>query len=147
MENLLAILEENLNESFLRATISGKRRADLPDKIKIRPVRIKDGLRFQTATSDGKREFHKNYTAADLMAQMKIWLQSDYRQVQADTAELQIQALVNKKGKAAIHTRQADRPCAVKIEGHNRRKNYILPEGVPVPFLQDLGVMTADGKW
>ena len=29
---------------------------------------------------------------------------------------------------------------------HNRTKNYILEEGRPVPFLQDLGVMTEDGK-
>ena len=29
---------------------------------------------------------------------------------------------------------------------HNRQKHYILKEGIPVPFLQDLGVMTGDGK-
>ncbi len=29
---------------------------------------------------------------------------------------------------------------------HNKVKNYILPEGVPVPFLVDLGVQTIDGK-
>ena len=30
--------------------------------------------------------------------------------------------------------------------GHNRVKNYILKEGIPVPFLVDLGVMTQEGK-
>ncbi len=29
---------------------------------------------------------------------------------------------------------------------HNRTKKYVLQEGVPVPFLVDLGVMTAEGK-
>ena len=29
---------------------------------------------------------------------------------------------------------------------HNRPKHYILEEGKKVPFLQDLGVMTAEGK-
>lgn len=29
---------------------------------------------------------------------------------------------------------------------HNRSKRYILEEGRPIPFLQDLGVMTAEGK-
>jgi len=34
---------------------------------------------------------------------------------------------------------------AVQIS-HNRKKNYCLPEGEPVPFLVELGVMTAQGK-
>ena len=29
---------------------------------------------------------------------------------------------------------------------HNRKKKYLLPEGEPVPFLVDLGVMGKDGK-
>lgn len=29
---------------------------------------------------------------------------------------------------------------------HNRKKHYVLEEGIPVPFLQDLGVMTQEGK-
>ena len=29
---------------------------------------------------------------------------------------------------------------------HNRKKRYILEEGIPVPFLCDLGVMTREGK-
>jgi len=29
---------------------------------------------------------------------------------------------------------------------HNREKNYILKEGIPVPFLVDLGVQTKEGK-
>ncbi len=35
---------------------------------------------------------------------------------------------------------------AVDVPEHNRKKNYILAEGVPVPFLVDLGVMTPEGK-
>lgn len=29
---------------------------------------------------------------------------------------------------------------------HNREKHYILKEGIPVPFLIDLGVQTPEGK-
>ena len=34
----------------------------------------------------------------------------------------------------------------VQIQAHNRVKQYILREGVPVPFLIDLGVMNEQGK-
>ena len=34
----------------------------------------------------------------------------------------------------------------VQIQAHNRVKQYILKEGVPVPFLIDLGVMNEQGK-
>ena len=34
----------------------------------------------------------------------------------------------------------------VQIQAHNRVKQYILKEGVPVPFLEDLGVMNEKGK-
>ena len=30
--------------------------------------------------------------------------------------------------------------------GHNRSKEYLIPEGVPCPFLIEIGVMTADGR-
>ena len=36
--------------------------------------------------------------------------------------------------------------CAPLILSHNRTKNYILKERIPVPFLIDLGVMTKEGK-
>ena len=29
---------------------------------------------------------------------------------------------------------------------HNRKKQYVLPEGTAVPFLVDLGVMTREGN-
>lgn len=35
---------------------------------------------------------------------------------------------------------------AINRAGNNRVKNYIIPEGQPVPFLISLGVMTPDGK-
>ena len=44
---------------------------------------------------------------------------------------------------AGVHEAQLPK---MRTLAHNRRKRYILEEGRPVPFLKDLGVMTADGK-
>ena len=37
-------------------------------------------------------------------------------------------------------------PAAGNISSGNRKKKYILEEGIPVPFLIDLGVMTQNGN-
>ena len=34
----------------------------------------------------------------------------------------------------------------IPMLSHNRSKQYLLQEGVPVPWLVDLGVMSQDGK-
>ena len=60
--------------------------------------------------------------------------------------------MVSRKGKTTIKrkrtddtgtTTEADRSMRLS---HNRVKRYILEEGVPVPFLVDLGVQTDEGK-
>ena len=68
MEILRQLLDKVLDENFLRATISGKRHGDIAEKVKIRPVMLKGTLYFQTAVSDGKREYHKNYQKEELLA-------------------------------------------------------------------------------
>lgn len=146
MEQLQKVLAENLNENLLRATISGKRHGDSFDKVKIRPVRIGGELLFQTAVSDGKREFHKNYTAAEIEAQMLTWMQNDYKQLQMDTTASSISTLVSKKGKATVKVKKIQQVRQQGMLEHNRKKRYLLEEGTAVPFLVDLGVMTQEGK-
>lgn len=146
MEELRKILVQILNENMLRATVSGKRHGGIADKVKIRPVKLKGKLLFQTAVSDGKREFHTNYSAQTMQEQIENWLLQDYKQFQADTTEVSVQALVNKKGKASIKQKKAEAGRKQAVLEHNRKKKYVLEEGVPVPFLVDLGVMTPEGK-
>lgn len=67
--------------------------------------------------------------------------------------------LVSKKGKMTIKTRRhpengkglafgKDKTFSkgTQILAHNRVKQYILKENIPVPFLVDLGVMNKEGR-
>ena len=139
------LLRQTMNENMLRMTISGKRHGELADKVKIRPVKLKEELYFQTSVSDGKKEFHKNYEKAELLEQLDHWLRKDYRQLQMDTTTQSIQALVSKKGKATVKQKIARDMRSARVLDHNRKKRYLLEEGTPIPFLVDLGVMTAKG--
>ena len=54
--------------------------------------------------------------------------------------------LISKKGKVTVRKKQRRDKAQAADMSHNRQKRYILEEGVCVPFLRDLGVMTEDGK-
>ena len=139
------LLRQTMNENMLRMTISGKRHGELADKVKIRPVKLKEQLYFQTSVSDGKKEFHKNYEKAELLEQLDHWLRKDYKQLQMDTTTQSIQALVSKKGKTTVKQKIVRDMRSARVLDHNRKKRYLLEEGTPIPFLVDLGVMTAEG--
>lgn len=146
MEQLLKVLDEVLNETMLRATLSGRRHGDIADKIKIHPVGLKNKLYFQSVISDGKKEFHKNYLPKEMKSRIIDWMKTDYKQLQMSTVSSDITALASKKGKVTIKIRRMIRPQKTVPLTHNRKKRYILEEGRAVPFLVDLGVMTQEGK-
>ena len=70
----------------------------------------------------------------------------DFRQMQIETVHEDCTVLVSRKGKVTVKRRKRQTAAKKADLSHNRKKQYILEEGIPVPFLQDLGVMTADGK-
>ena len=146
MEELKQLLEQVLNEDLLHIVVSGQKQKEAPVKIKVRPLKQKGSLVFQAASWDGKKEYHKNYEKVEMISSLLIWISRDYKQMQIDTTTQNTTVLVSKKGKVTIKTRG----CAQKREradlSHNRTKQYLLPEGTPVPFLVKLGVMTPEGK-
>lgn len=150
MEFLLDKIRKNLNEQMILLTISNPRRAEEIRKYSIRPVLVKDRLLFQRAAYTKTQVFHRNMEKEELMTEICEILPL-YKQVQMQTAGEEFTALLNKKGKAAIKVKKQNSPRAPLPENkdrllHNRTKRHILPEGTPVPFLIDLGVMTAEGK-
>lgn len=151
MEFLLTKIKENLNEQMLLLTISNPRKAEEVKKYNIRPILVKDKLVFQSAAYTKTQVFHKNLNKRELLEEVEKILPL-YKQVQLQTSGAELTALINKKGKAAIKVKKQNNPAVAKLSSdkshllHNRTKKYILPEGVAVPFLKDLGVMTAEGK-
>ena len=145
MEEIKKILEEILNIDLIGATLSNPRKKEEIVKVKVRPVLIKDVLFFQCETHKNRQVFHENYEyeqALHILAQdMEL-----FRQMQIETKEFQYTVLVSKKGKVTVQKKRTKGEKRQAELSHNRTKNYILKEGIQVPFLQDLGVMTADGK-
>lgn len=149
MEFLINKIAEKLDDHLIRITISNPRKAEEIKKYSIRPVLVKEQLLFQCAAYIKTQVFHENLSKGVLVEKLGEILPG-YKQVQMQTLEGELTALINKKGKAAIKVtgRKTEKPMKADPSRlqHNRTKNYILQEGEVVPFLQDLGVMTSEGK-
>ena len=135
-------LDELLNDVFsdgalLRAVLSKPRSAGLPRKVTVEPVGLRGATSFQFTTQFGDRATHENLAVAEARERLGILL-TDFRQGLLQTADADWQILETK-----VLRRPPTRTMSER--GHDRRKRYLLEEGRPVPFLVELGVMTADG--
>lgn len=148
MKTLQEFLEEQFDQEMMLAVLSGQRKkdADVPSKVRIRPVEIKGTVCYQATATVGQKAIHKNYTHEEVTAYITDCLEDGFSQLQIQGQRKDASVLVSKKGKQTMKVKQHPALEPVKIMAHNRVKQYILKEGIPVPFLVDLGVMNAQGK-
>ncbi|MFQ7202997.1 Methyltransferase domain protein [uncultured Clostridium sp.] len=154
MEELKILLQKILNKDLQQIILSNSRHPEQTQKVKIRPVLIREELLFQETAYRGTQAFHENFTAEQLTDRICTALQEQFRQGEFSAKTLQATALVSKKGKLTLKVKnsgKAPRTAASEEEelqalAHNRTKHYILEEGKPVDFLVGLGVQTPDGR-
>lgn len=145
MEEIRRLLAENLNDMFIHAVLSNTRSREGWSKVKVRPVLIKGVRMIQLEMFRGNQAFHQNVGMEEAGEVIAGQMES-MRQMQLETTEALYTVLISKKGKVTVKRKtQKKEPVSADIS-HNRKKQYILREGVPVPFLTDLGVMTEEGK-
>ncbi len=151
-EELIAELKNVINESLLRIVISNPRIKDGITKIKIRPVMLNGVLSYQSTEYIGTQVFHKNYDDDEIARYVEKMIVNSFKQCEILTRNVTETILVSKKGKITLNRKKSDVnsvkiPENIKMDlNHNRKKNYILEEGIPVPFLVDLGVMNNKGE-
>lgn len=146
MNEIEMLLKNTLNEQFIQAVISNPRTKEGILKIKVRPVEIRGVRMIQCESFTKTQVFHENLEIQEAVQRMDHAM-GEFRQMQLSSGEMDYTVLVSKKGKVSIQKRKVEgRTAACSDISHNRRKRYILEEGIPVPFLQDLGVMTQEGK-
>ena len=146
MKNLREYLEEQINENLIQAVLSASRNKNGISKVKIRPIRLKGQICYQASATEGTKVLHKNYERMQLIEYLEAELAENFGQFQAQEEMTDGVVLVSKKGKMTIKQKHHAPVEKVQIQAHNRVKQYILKEGVPVPFLIDLGVMNDQGK-
>jgi SAM-dependent methyltransferase len=113
-------------------------------KVQIKPVELKKELYYQFSYYESNKVTHKNMLAEEATKVMKELFEQIFRQGIICTPEADYQILISKKFKVSILTKSPSKSEADL--SHNRKKQYVLEEGLPIPFLVELGIMNEDGK-
>lgn len=154
MSDLQSLFTDCLNETLIRVILSNPSSKDGVIKICARPMLKNKSLLFQIEEYTKTQVFHKNLTAGDAGSYLTGKLSSDtssqtasFKNALVETKSFTANVLVSKKGTITIKKKMNTSAKQPKISlSHNRKKKYILEEGIPVPFLIDLGVMTQNGN-
>lgn len=146
MDNKLEnTVEKIITGKLVSAVISNKRNKTYEvDKIKLRPVRIKDEVMYQASSFVGTKVLHKNLSVEEIKSYIENELRNNFSQGQFVCEEQDINVFVSKKGQVTVksksHQKLENQPLT-----HNRKKIYLIEEGMPADFLVELGVMTKEG--
>lgn len=145
MEQWKTEIEKYLDEKLVRIIISKSRIKGEKRKIQIRPILLKGALVFQAEDYKQKQVFHQNLSGKEALEKIGEWMQ-EMQQLELLHQDGRMNMLISKKGKITL--KQSENGCQVPQADltHNRKKKYILDPQVKVPFLEDLGVQTSEGK-
>ena len=134
-----------MNIDLIQVTMSGARNPDGCVKIKMRPMLRRDQVYFQAEEFRNNQVFHQNLETDQAAAYVMEKMEHDFKQLQAETKWENVNVLVSKKGRVNVKRQRLKQAKEQGDLSHNRKKQYVLPEGTAVPFLVDLGVMTREG--
>lgn len=158
MENMLEITQE-LNNIFTeepnRIIISNKSNKDfLYNKVEARKIILKGKLMYQFSAYTDKQVFQSNVSGDELVDKVVKYFPDNLKQINIFFDEQEVSLKLSKSGKLLKNVSKKNTKNTKLIsvgeasnnKEHNRKKNYILQEGMSIPPLVDMGVFTQEGK-
>jgi len=145
VRNLLA--EELADPDLIRLTLSRPRPDSSYRKGQARRIRIADREVLQLALQTAKQEFHANLSEEERLEKIwNVWTEHfEHLHLFSRTKDLQFQR-ESVENYRVRRTRPSTPATALPVTEHNRDKEHLLPEGRPIPFLVEIGIMNRDGK-
>lgn len=131
------------NGELVTAVLSAPKSGEECSRLTIRPIEIKGTLHYQVTELKGSQAFHHNMNPQQC-AQMLCQRITGFGQGILTCTNAVYHLLVSKKQKITMIKKSANNPKLAL--SHNRKKEYLIEEGIPVPFLIGLGIMNAEGK-
>ena len=144
---LKELLDKCINDRLIDLTISGQKVKNEEGvmRVKIRPVQLKDEIKYQASEFVGRKVLHTNYSEEEIKTRITEYMENTFKQAQFNMTDATATVLSSKKGACTCKYKRLAQIKSQKDMSHNRTKTYILKEGEKVDFLVDLGVMTKEG--
>lgn len=134
------IIDENI---FIKGIVSSPVNKEYPySKINMKPLKIKNEIFIQFEQFKDNKAFHDNICINSSKMKFSEIL-DNFKQILISVNGSDYQIL---KGKNDFNLKKTENTKTLKTLEHNKKKNYILEEGTPVPFLIKLGVMGEKGE-
>ncbi|TQQ84219.1 SAM-dependent methyltransferase [Peptacetobacter hominis] len=149
MQEIKNAIDEVLSSKLIKAVISNNKDKNAEyRKIGINLKEKSNGEEFyQIEKFTQKQVFHENISEKELNDKFMEFMEMGYRQADIWSEGINFNIKISKKGKVFIGKKRTDNSSvAQKTKQHNKKKEYILKEGMDIQPLIDLGVFTKDGK-
>lgn len=145
-EELIQTLSLRIQEgTFIQGTISQPRyKSTGLQKVKLKPVELKKEVHIQFEYHYERILKHENVKIADIQQTLQQLLEQ-FKQMQAEFTDEKVHIQLTKKFKVSWKSEKSATTKTVDLS-HNRKKNYLLDDTTPYPFLIRLGVQSSDGK-
>lgn len=97
---LKELLDKCINDRLIDLTISGQRVKNEEDvmRVKIRPVRLKDEIKYQASEFVGRKVLHTNYSEEDIKTRITEYMENTFKQAQFNMTDATATVLSSKKG-------------------------------------------------
>ena len=142
---LYKYISEIISADPIRIVFSNKSNKEYKyNKVKINFAQIKDRNLYQVEKFTDKQVFHENIEKEELASVIE-GMMKNFKQMASISAEYNFDMRISKKGKIFFSKHAQTNNVKLK-SSHNKKKNYILQEGMIIPPLIDLGVFTKEGK-
>ena len=142
-EEIHRLIQRTLEgDEVISITLSSPRMGDI-SKAAVRPLLVKGKNVFQLSETRGAQTFHHNFSPKEMID----WLHQhlcNFKQSFFYTKEADYHLLTGKKENFTLLKKRPTK--SAKLSMHNRKKEYLIEEGVAYPFLVSLGVMNREGK-
>ncbi len=113
-------------------------------KVTVRPIDINGAMLWQWASRRGAQETHENLTAETFLDRIGHEFGKPWRDLHWFAATGDV--VVRWKPRRPPKVQRKPPTQTPTSTAHNRTRQYLIPEGVPCPFLIEAGLMLPDGR-